>query len=141
MGKRLVFGLEAGAFLALLALPAAVILLVLANGFDGRTLLILGTPPSIAALGFMVAMVLVPDLAGDFKFRSPMNLTYPVLFAVVNLTVARGFWFSTSVVLSPNQVLDPIQLWFDPRLILLTLVIQVIGMTIACVTAREPQTT
>ncbi len=138
MGKRVLFGIEAGGLLALLSFPAAALLLVFAGGFDPAMLLILATPPCLAAFGFMLAVLFVPDMAGDLKFRMPMNITYPIAFAVINLTVTRAFWFSPSVVLSPHAALEAMQLWFDPRLILLTLVIQVIGLSVACYGNREP---
>lgn len=94
--------------------------------------LVATTPASFSAFLIAIAVFLFRDLAGDLRMRVPMNLAFPLIFAIVNLVVARGIWFAPSVVRSPHEVLNPVQIWFDPRTILLTFVVQVIALTFAC---------
>ncbi len=132
MFKRLLFGIEVGGLLALLAIPAVAGMLWLVKAFAWPSVLVATTPASLSAVILAATVMIVPDLSTGFKIRMPMNLAFPLMFAVVNLVVVRGMWFAPGVVRSPHEVLNPIQLWLDPKMILATFVVQVVALTIAC---------
>jgi hypothetical protein len=131
MGRRLLFGIEVGGLLALLAIPCLLGMLYLLKSLSFTSMLVATTPASVSAFIVAVAMLLFKDLAGELRVEFPMNLAFPLIFGIVNLTVARAIWFSPSVVRAPHEILNPIQLWFDPRMIVLTFAVQVVALTVA----------
>lgn len=132
MGKRLIFGIEVGGRLALLSLPAVALMLYLDKAFEVSRLLVATTPATLSAFLIALTVAIMPDLAGDNRIRTPMNFAFPIIFAIVNLVVARALWFSPSVVEAPQLVLNPILIWLDPKMILLAFAFQVIALTISC---------
>lgn len=132
MGKRLLFGIEIGGIMALLAIPCIVANLYWMKAFTPAVALVASTPASLSALLIAVAITLFKDLAGDLRLEAPMNLAFPIMFGIVNLTVARAMSFTPSVALSPNEVLNPVQIWFDAKMVILAFAVQVIVLTLAC---------
>jgi hypothetical protein len=86
--------------------------------------------PFMTTISFLLVSALVPTMYGGGKLVFPVTVTLPIVYSVL-VMVSATLWSTTgSSLVRPQPILDVIGVWFNPTVVMLTVVIEFVVLTL-----------
>jgi len=129
MLKRLGFALECAGLLYLVCMATGLIHLWRTAPISVISVVGTLSAPAIATLVFAVVAALVPNLLGQGKLASPLNMTLPLVYMGLLIAVLQLAWGTDLPFLRLREIYGWSAVWSNPLMLVIGAGLQILVLT------------